>query len=546
MIPASDKWKELHNRLLLPEAFVRITYLATDPDVQPDLTSTSSDEEYYSDTNSLVNELDKNCLYYSTLEDGCLMLDGSENYISELNAQSTTDYGATGYVSDSVCGDDCLFENNPTIEVMMSKVHVNLIQGLTLTWSKTYNEFPVKYNITVWNDSEVVASEEVTDNKDIKNVILLDFVDFNKITIEIKEWCLPNKRARMEEILVGVEYTFEKDSIMAFTHTSTCDILSGKLPKNEIEFKLDNTKLNWDFNNLEGLNKYLLLRQELNVWYGYELIDNDPSSVEWIKNGTYYMNEWKMPNGVSVTFKARDLLEFMNEEYKGITSGTLYNICIAALEQANLPRNGDGSVKWFVSETLKNYETYFTSSSTSTTKNQTIAQVLQLCSNAGMCVMYQDYKGTIRIEPQYLRLENYSISNFLQYDYPEVTANKILKDVSVNKGLGYCEVNESGETQTVSNKLVLNESHAKELAEWVAKSLKYRYTFKGSYRTDPRVEVTDLVDVQARFNKHYAVAITKIKETYNGAFKGEYEGRMYDFKPIEASYSGILYSGELW
>ena len=66
MIPASDKWKELHNRLLLPEAFVRITYLATDPDVQPDLTSTSSDEEYYSDTNSLVNELDKNCLYYST------------------------------------------------------------------------------------------------------------------------------------------------------------------------------------------------------------------------------------------------------------------------------------------------------------------------------------------------------------------------------------------------------------------------------------------------------------------------------------------------
>ena len=224
----------------------------------------------------------------------------------------------------------------------------------------------------------------------------------------------------------------------------------------------------------------------------------------------------------------------------------MYDICIAALEQANLPRNGDGSVKWFVSETLKNYETDFTSSSTSTTKNQTIAQVLQLCSNAGMCVMYQDYKGTIRIEPQYLRLENYSISNFLQYDYPEVTANKILKDVSVNKGLGYCEVNESGETQTVSNKLVLSESHAKELAEWVARSLKYRYTFKGSYRTDPRVEVTDLVDVQARFNKHYAVAITKIKETYNGAFRGDYEGRMYEFKPIEASYSGILYSGELW
>lgn len=532
MIPVSDNWIKAQRELLVPESFVKIDYLVTDPDVQPDLSASAIDEEFYSDTESIVNEVDKKVEYITTLEDGLFLLDGEEKYIS-------TEYGKTGYVSDSICGGDAVFTTPIVITASCSQAHSNLIPGITLTWSSAYNEFPTRYKVDIYNGSSLITSKLVEDNKEINNVLLFDYQDFNKIVITIYQWCLPNKRARMEELLIGVNKSWTKKDLMNYTHISTCDLLSGSLPKNEITFDVDNSDLSWNVQNLQGTEKYLIERQELRVKYGYRIDD----SIEWINIGSFYLHEWKTPsNGINVTFTARDLLTFMNSTYQGPKSGTLYALCLAALQQAELPLNNDGTVKWKLSDQLKNYST-----SIPEDKDYTLAELLQLCSNAGMCTMYQDYNGIIRIEPQFIRLENYIINGFNSFEYPEFVTSKQLKGVNVNKGLGSVIVDTKGEIQTLNNDLILTQTHANEVAKWVADNLKFRHTISGKVRLDPRLEVTDLISVESRFNSLYAMAVTKVKETYNGAFRGEYEGRMYEFKPVEYGFVGDgLRSGDTW
>lgn len=537
MIPVSDKWKTAQRQLLVPEAFIEIKYLATDPDVQGDLTSTSTSELFYSDTGSLVNELDKQVNKYSTLEDGLFMLDGFENYLP------VSSYGKTGFVSNTICGSDCKFITPPLITITAGKVYENLIAGITLTWSNAYNEFPVGYEVTVWKDNTIITSYAVNDNADVTNVLEFDYNNWNKITIEILEWCLPNKRARMEEVVIGIERTYTKKDLMGYEHSQSCDILSGALPKNSITFKLDNSDNKWNPFNPSSIEKYLLERQELRVRYGFEVEDGN---IEWIKAGTFYMSEWSTPsNGMSASFTARDLLEFMSDEYTGITSGTLYQICTNALRQADLPLNRDGSVRWYLSETLKSYTTDFTPTEDNGNQVYTISQVLQLCANAGKCLMYQDYNGIIRIEPQFIVLEDYRIDSFVNYSYPELKISKQLKEVDVNKGLGWHQVSDKGEIQTLENEFIISEDNANEVAEWVGNILKYRQTINGKFRIDPRVEVTDLISVESKFEVNHAVGLTNVKLTFNGAFRGTFEGRIFEFKPVDASIVGLPFSGEV-
>ena len=536
MIPVSDGWRTAHRQLLVPEAFVEIRYLATDPDVQDTLTSSSEDDMFYSDTGSLVNELDKNVAFYSTLEDGLCLLDGNEKYLPE------SDYGKTGYVSESWCNDECIFEKTPLISISSTQIHENVVLGITLTWSSAYNEFPVRYEVKVWKDNQVVSSYMVENNNSIFNVLEFDYDNYNRITIEIFEWCLPNKRARMEEVLIGVEKIYTKKDLMGFEHIQECDILSGSLPKNEVIFKLDNSDNLWNPTNASGVEKYLLERQEIRVRYGYEIND----SIEWIDATRVYISEWNVPsNGLEATFTCKSLLDFMNSIYTGKRSGTLYEICETALLQANLPLNRNGSYKWHIDEKLKKFATNFEPEDGDEPEEYKISEVVQLCANAGGCIMYQDHLGQIRIEPQFLVLDDYRIDALVSYSYPELKTSKELKSVNVNDGLAAYSVSPKGEIQTVDNEFIISKENAEEVAEWIGDTLKFRTTISGDFRIDPRVEVTDLIAVEGKFGISYAVGLTKVALTYNGAFRGTYEGRVFEFKPVEASYVGLPFSGEV-
>lgn len=511
METVSQEWKEAQLQDIVPVSYVEILYNIGDPASQADVTASATTPSY-GNVEEIVTELDKTYSLYATLEANHWKLDGTYNIISDNPSINT------GYVSPTLSNNKGIFESETGVTLNFTRVHENLVAGITITWSPTFDECARDFRVTAYNGTTVVATKTITDNIDNVTIVDLEIQNYNRIEIEILEWCLPYKRARIEDILVGIEKVFTKTDLLGYTHEQYADILTGDLPKNSIVFEIDNVAEQFNPDNPTSVYKYLLERQEITVRYGYKI----GNGIEWIKAGTFYMSEWNAPqNGITAKFTARDLLEFMNEKFvTSSTSVTLHNLALEALTQANLPLNGDGSVKWILDTSLND----ITVTIDPEKFDYTIAEVLQLVANAGRCVLYQDRTGTLNIVPISNIVTDYIINRFNSYQNAEYEITKELKSVDVNDGMGTASHANTGEVQTVKNDLIQDATVANNVATWIKDTLKHRRIVSGEYRADPRLDALDTITV---INKYATstVVVTDVKYTYNGAFKGTYEGR---------------------
>lgn len=392
----------------------------------------------------------------------------------------------------------------------------NAIPGLTIVWSDTYNEWAEDFRITAYNDSTITAQKTIEGNKDIKTVVELEISDYRMITIEVLKWCLPNRYARIKSVFIGIQQVFKKSDLMEMTHGIDVDPLSAALPKSEIVFKIKNLNGEYNPDNPQGTTKYLLERQKISAKYGYKLDDG----IEWIKAGTFYLSEWETPqNGITMSFTARDALEFMSDTYLGASSGTLYDIAEAAFIQANLPQISNNDI-WVIDESLASIQA---PNSIIDLSEKTIAEVLQYVANAACCVFYQDRDGFLHIEPLADDTTDYAINRFNSYANSDISLTKQLKAVDINNGQYVLTVGTSGETQTVNNPLI-SDAQAPVVAQWIANYLLHRRELSGNFRADPRLDALDRVTNSNQFSDSI-VLVTSIQYTYNGAFRGYYEGR---------------------
>lgn len=508
----STAWKEAQALNVVPESYVEITYKVGDPVAQADAIPIDNGHEDFSNIAQTVDSLDKNYTPYATLEHNSWVLDGTRSILPENVTQDI------GFVSSVLSDEDCLFAANPVITINFSQVHTAMIPGVTITWSEAFNECARGFIITAYNGASVVATKTVTDNTDNLSVVEMDISSYDKVTIEITEWCLPFHRARIEQILIGVMTVFNKSNLLGYEHNQFVELLSAELPKASIVFSLHNVEEKWNPDNPQGLWKYLIERQEIVVRYGYKI----NNSIEWIKAGTFFMSEWDTPsNGITAQFTARDLLEFMQGKFeKTTTTSTLYELAEQALMQSDLPLKSDGSNRWEIDNSL--------SAITVTLPDDfdyTRAEVLQLCANAACCVMYQDRSGVLHIEPLADVLSDYMIDRFVSYANAEYSISKELRSVDVNDGMGSAPNSTTGEVQTVNNPLIQNNTVANAVAAWVKDCLAGRKTLKGEYRADPRLDALDKITVENKYATN-AIFVTSIKYSYGGSFKGEYEGRV--------------------
>ena len=532
MQEVSQEWKNIHKQTLLNESFVEISLDITDPVAQKDATSSSKDSAYISETTELTSEVNKPMRSYSTLEQNIWLLNGKREMIPETN------YADGGYVGNVLSNEECVFDTKiPTIDIEFNKVHTQIIPGITITWGTTYNEYADHFIVTAYNGASIVARKEIQGNQSIVSVVELDIVNYNRITIEIISWCLPNHRARIDDIFIGLNKVYSKRDLFKFSHSQSVDPISSSLPKNEIKFSIDNSDDSYNPYNLNGLAKYLTERQEIKTRYGLKLNDN---TVEYIKGGSFYLSEWyAKQNGITADFVARDILEFMSATYQDNgwdnTERSLYALADAVLSSAGLPLNDDGSVKWVLDDSL----------GTITTKaplpSDTIANCLQLIANAGRCVLYPDRDGLLHIEPINTTQTDYEINKFNSYSKPEITLSKLIKQVIVkvytyNRGDRGIEssttekistVGVTGETITIDNPLITSENQAELLGAWVGNYLTNRMTLKSTGRADVRLDALDIVSNENDYNTK-KVRMTNISFEFNGAFRGSGEGRVIE------------------
>ena len=530
MQTVSQSWKNVHKQTLLNESYVEVSLDIADPDAIVDVSPIDNGSAYISDISESVSEVNPPTIPYGTLEQNSWLLSGTRTSIPSEN------YADGGYVGDVLSNAECIFDKKiPTITINFSKVHSNIIPGITIVWGTAYDEFSEHFIVTAYNGDTIVAEKEVMDNKSVTSIVNMDIVNYDRIVIRILSWCLPNHRARIDEIFVGVRRVYSKTDLLSYSHNQTVDPISTSLPKMEIKFSIDNSDDSYNPYNPNGLSKYLMERQEIKTRYGLKLNDN---TIEWIKGGSFYLSEWyAKQNGISADFVARDLLEFMSAHYKdnvsAITERSLYDLAIQVFESAGLPLNSDGSVKWIVDNSLKDIKTK------APLPDDTMANCLQLIANMGCCVLYPDRNGTFHIEPINTTPTDYVINQFNSYSKSEITLSKQIKQVIV-KGYTYSigekgiesitidiavNIGEVGETITVDNPLVTDIERARILGEWIGNYLKNRMTLKSAVRADVRLDALDLVTSENDYGANQ-VRMTNVDFTFNGAFRGTSEGRV--------------------
>ena len=230
MITTSDKWKNAQNQHVVPESFVEITYNLTEPGVQDDATLTNSSVMSYSRPEDIIDlNQRKHYLRYASFEHNSWGLDGYAGFLS--------DDSDTGFVGNEQSNEAAGFTAMPTVTVTFSKVHEHEIPGITVVWSSAYGEYASRFRVTVYNGETVTVSKEYT-NTETTSFIEMPLAGYDKITVDVLEWCLPNRRAKIECLVVGIMPVYTKSDIMRYTHTQTGDLLSAELPKNSITTKV--------------------------------------------------------------------------------------------------------------------------------------------------------------------------------------------------------------------------------------------------------------------------------------------------------------------
>lgn len=506
MIAVSDAWKDVQQRFLLPESYVEIKCAITESGIQERATIRSTNEAIFSNTDVVqgLTDIPPSPKRYATNELNLWALDGSRNILPDAEP-----YENAGYVSD--------IDSTGSVTLTLPEVHTAAIPGVTILWSSEFEEYPSVFTVTAKRGNTVVAETTVTENTEQRCLVDLEIANYNSVTVTVHSWGLPHRRVRVEEFVLGHILKLEKQDLLSYTHEQHGDLLSGELPKNSIEFSIDNLDGRWNPSNPTGLERYLSERQMLTVRYGMDV----NGIIEWIKAGTFYLSEWNAPsNGLEARFVARDTFEFMlNVDMKNAETTTLKGR-VESVARATLP---DESLV-VIDPVLSNYSSEYVGDTTA-------AVVVQKCANAARCILRYDREGLLHIEPLNTTLSEYRIPMSLSYAHPEVTLSKPLRSVSVAYGgeASYeLSVSQSGEMQSVDNDLIQNEEQASLVASWVANTLKSRKVVSGEYRADPRLDLFDIVVVESKYGAFTPVAITSIKYTYNGSFRGSYVGRVLE------------------
>lgn len=168
------------------------------------------------------------------------------------------------------------------------------------------------------------------------------------------------------------------------------------------------------------------------------------------------------------------------------------------------------------------------------------AEFVQKCLATYGATIWQSHDGVLNSTNPIIGayLSDYTIGSNFAYKHPEVELAKPLRNVNVVQHFEYVfeprtvvyEVNSSGDDITVDCPYLwyYETDRTTALATKYINWWKHREVVSGEFRADPRLELFDVVQVETKYGVLSPVMITYIKYTYNGSFRGTYEGKVIE------------------
>jgi hypothetical protein len=429
MHPTSVAWRNNQAQQMTTEGFVELSYYFTDPNLQVGEVRSNNELTPISQSDEVINQHSRPVTRFATLEHNFWLLDGSLVTIPQT-FPANRQFG--GFISRVICNNSGVFGTPVRLDIVLSEPAV-ILPGLTIVWGMAFGEFPVDFSVIALNETgqQEIARTNIVGNTDARSLVTFEMKDVQRIRIEVSRWSTGNRRARIGNVFLGHNRIYTKDSLFAFSSSHAIDPVSARLPKYEISFEIDNRHGDFDPIDDDSISQYVMERQEITARYGFRRPTD--GVIEWIPGGQYFLSDWIAPqNGLSASFRARDLLGFLDNiyhkgEFRGGAGISLFDLAERVLRDAIPAHLGNREDKWVIHSSLRNIRTI------SPLPLVTHAECLQLIANAAGATLTFDRAGILHIAPLPVAGNaSRTLDDDNSYTRPEIDLKRPLKSVQVS------------------------------------------------------------------------------------------------------------------
>ena len=366
MLQVTSAYKEEMKKPLRGHTLMRVNIGVINQEAQGSA-HVSSETAYFSNLTKPLNNYVVDALY-ATTEENYSTIDGRMYFLPREKSDCVLNQGI---VSKDFMGD---------IQFMFPIPYD--LRGITIDFGKAY---PVDFTIITDN-----ARKEVRGNKAGKYVCEDVFQGVSSLTIHPERMINGQAFLHIHEIIMGIGIYFNERNILTASKKEHISPIMEALPTIDFRLSVNNKDRAYDIENEKSTVNFLELGQKVQAFTGQEVGER----IEWLQIGTLKLKEWSSDDD-KMSFTAIDFLSGLTGKYRkgkfypqGIS---IYDLCLDVLTDAGVdPR------EFYIDEYLKAVKI----------KNPipavTHREALQLLSNAGRCLLYQDEKGKIVIRSSFV------------------------------------------------------------------------------------------------------------------------------------------------
>lgn len=366
MLQVTSAYKEEMKKPLRGHTLMRVNIGVINQEAQGSA-HVSSETAYFSNLTKPLNNYVVDALY-ATTEENYSTIDGRMYFLPREKSDCVLNQGI---VSKDIMGD---------IQFMLPIPYD--LRGITIDFGKAY---PVDFTIITDN-----ARKEVRGNKAGKYVCEDVFQGVSSLTIHPERMINGQVFLHIHEIIMGIGIYFNERNILTASKKEHISPIMEALPTIDFRLSVNNKDRAYDIENEKSTVNFLELGQKVQAFTGQEVGER----IEWLQIGTLKLKEWSSDDD-KMSFTAIDFLSGLTGKYRkgkfypqGIS---IYDLCLDVLTDAGVdPR------EFYIDEYLKAIKI----------KNPipavTHREALQLLSNAGRCLLYQDEKGKIVIRSSFV------------------------------------------------------------------------------------------------------------------------------------------------
>lgn len=497
----------------------RVTFDISDTTAAADVSSITTTTEFtVSNKAQLTDKVRAMTHSIGTCETDRFLLNGSFSFADDVLVND----GEVGFCSDVLCDGTGLFGVFQTIQFIFGSTHSSI--GLTITFDTLSGEYATAFDMTAYDASNaVIATVSVTGNTLTTVSPLGQLNNYKKILITIKNWSVPNRRARVTEVDFGIVKVYTDDNLISMNLIEQMDLISANMPSAEFKFTVDNSDRSFNIMNPTGFYKGLQQQQQVKAEIGLDLGNG---TVEYIPLGSYLLYDWLSDEGsITASFTSKTNLDLMfNFSYQNliVNSQSLYNFAVAIFAVCGITNYViDASLSAITTNSLVN---------TTNCKD-----VLQMIAIAGCASVYVTRDNVIHIKSFGAigaAVDTITLDNL--YQESQVTLDNVVKQVNVTYYTDLATpvvvtVNSAatiGDTMTLANNTLINtNARATAVANWILTQKGYRAIQTANWRGNPAEELGDIISVQNSYGLSPNSYVTKVQLDYAGYLSGVSEAR---------------------